>query len=162
MSAPPLKVNGERNPAEVYNDFRSSVLQILSAHRTPISVTVPNGNAVPVQHLEGEGVEHLDGDGVNKSGGKGINKSGDGVVKKSGDERRSVDGDSKRQRADLDTEPLSADRDAEWRPINRDVKRLPTGIAVVHAPSLAKTVDSNLQPLKYPTVVCVMGECGKK
>ncbi|XP_050527021.1 adenylate kinase isoenzyme 5 isoform X2 [Daktulosphaira vitifoliae] len=28
-----ISVNGERSPSEVYNDFRSSVLQILSAHR---------------------------------------------------------------------------------------------------------------------------------
>lgn len=34
------KVNGERSPVEVYNDFRSSVLQILSAYKAP--VTVPN------------------------------------------------------------------------------------------------------------------------
>lgn len=37
------KVNGERSPAEVYNDFRSSVLQILSAHKAPMPVKVPNG-----------------------------------------------------------------------------------------------------------------------
>lgn len=37
------KVNGERSPTEVYNDFRSSVLQILSAHKSPAPVAVPNG-----------------------------------------------------------------------------------------------------------------------
>jgi len=41
------KVNGERSPTEVYNDFRSSVLQILSAHKSPAPVTVANGT-VPV------------------------------------------------------------------------------------------------------------------
>jgi len=37
------QVNGERNPTEVYNDFRSSVLQILSAHKSAVPVVVPNG-----------------------------------------------------------------------------------------------------------------------
>lgn len=36
-------MNGERNPTDVYNDFRSSVLQILSAHQGPVHVVVPNG-----------------------------------------------------------------------------------------------------------------------
>lgn len=40
-----IKVNGERSPTEVYNDFRSSILQILSAYKAPVPVTVPNGNA---------------------------------------------------------------------------------------------------------------------
>lgn len=41
------KVNGERSPTEVYSDFRSSVLQILSAHKNPAPVAVANGT-VPV------------------------------------------------------------------------------------------------------------------
>lgn len=44
------KVNGERSPAEVYTDFRSSVLQILSAHKSPAPVAVANGT-VPVDGL---------------------------------------------------------------------------------------------------------------
>jgi hypothetical protein len=36
-------VNGERSPTEVYNDFRSSVLQILSAYKSPAPVVVANG-----------------------------------------------------------------------------------------------------------------------
>jgi len=43
------KVNGERSPTEVYNDFRSSVLQILSAHKSPAPVSVANGT-VPVDN----------------------------------------------------------------------------------------------------------------
>lgn len=43
------KVNGERSPTEVYNDFRSSVLQILSAHKSPAPVAVANGT-VPVDN----------------------------------------------------------------------------------------------------------------
>ncbi|XP_015373047.1 PREDICTED: adenylate kinase isoenzyme 5 [Diuraphis noxia] len=42
-----ISVNGERSPTEVYNDFRSSVLQILSAHKSPTTVAVTNGT-VPV------------------------------------------------------------------------------------------------------------------
>lgn len=44
-----FKVNGERSPTEVYSDFRSSVLQILSAHKgsAPAVVVVPNGDARP-------------------------------------------------------------------------------------------------------------------
>lgn len=41
-----MKVNGERNPTEVYNDFRSSILQILSAHKSSIPADIPNGTAV--------------------------------------------------------------------------------------------------------------------
>lgn len=38
-------MNGERSPTEVYNDFRSSVLQTLSAHQATTSLTqLPNGN----------------------------------------------------------------------------------------------------------------------
>lgn len=43
------KVNGERSPSEVYSDFRSSVLQILSAHKSPAPVAVANGT-VPVDN----------------------------------------------------------------------------------------------------------------
>ncbi|XP_022174569.1 adenylate kinase isoenzyme 5 [Myzus persicae] len=42
-----ISVNGERSPTEVYSDFRSSVLQILSAHKNPAPVAVANGT-VPV------------------------------------------------------------------------------------------------------------------
>lgn len=38
-----ISVNGERSPTEVYNDFRSSVLQILSAYKSPAPVIVANG-----------------------------------------------------------------------------------------------------------------------
>ncbi|XP_060848163.1 uncharacterized protein LOC132927686 [Rhopalosiphum padi] len=38
-----ISVNGERSPTEVYNDFRSSVLQILSAYKSPAPVVVANG-----------------------------------------------------------------------------------------------------------------------
>lgn len=67
------KVNGERNPAEVYNDFRSSVLQILSAHKNSTSVAIPNGMAV---HLNNDTVRqgqentthlHSDGSGNNQT-----------------------------------------------------------------------------------------------
>ncbi|CAI6355854.1 unnamed protein product [Macrosiphum euphorbiae] len=44
-----ISVNGERSPTEVYNDFRSSVLQILSAHKSPAPVAVANGT-VPVDN----------------------------------------------------------------------------------------------------------------
>ncbi|XP_025405073.1 adenylate kinase isoenzyme 5 [Sipha flava] len=39
-----ISINGERSPIEVYNDFRSSVLQILSAHKNPVPIAIPNGN----------------------------------------------------------------------------------------------------------------------
>ncbi|XP_025198830.1 adenylate kinase isoenzyme 5 [Melanaphis sacchari] len=38
-----ISVNGERSPTEVYNDFRSSVLQILSSYKSPAPVIVANG-----------------------------------------------------------------------------------------------------------------------
>jgi len=53
-----LKVNGERSPTEVYNDFRSSVLQILSAHKSPAPVAVANGT-VPVDN-QGTGPPEVD------------------------------------------------------------------------------------------------------
>lgn len=45
------KVNGERSPTEVYNDFRSSVLQILISHKSPAPVAVTNGT-VPVDRSD--------------------------------------------------------------------------------------------------------------
>ncbi|VVC25870.1 Hypothetical protein CINCED_3A019684 [Cinara cedri] len=157
-----ISVNGERNPTEVYNDFRSSVLQILSAHRTPVPVTVPNGNAVPVpplkgddvEHLDGSGVEHLDDDGVEHLDGDGVERPGD-----DGAERRPADRDAKRQRADRDTEPRPADRDAERRPADRGAKRRAGDMAAVHTP-VSKTGDNESRPTKYPTVVCVVGGPG--
>lgn len=130
-----VKVNGERNPTEVYSDFRSAVLQILSAHRTPVPAIVPNGNyTAPVQHSAGlgGGVRRPDDD---DDGGGGVRRPDD-----------NDDGGAGPRPTDRDAVPLPAGRDAE-----RDAQRRPA----------AKTAGEKPQPTKCPTVVCVVGEYGK-
>lgn len=140
-----VKVNGERNPTEVYSDFRSSVLQILSAHRTSVPVIVSSGNhTAPVIVPSGNHtapVQHSDDGG----GGGGVERPDHGDDD-DGAGRRPTDRDADPPLAGRDTDPLPAGQDAE-----RDARRRPD----------AKTAGDDPQPTKYPTVVCVVGECGK-
>lgn len=51
-----LQINGERNPAEVYNDFRVAVLRIIGAQRSSATVNpMPNGKITTVSsHINAE------------------------------------------------------------------------------------------------------------
>ncbi|KAK7604835.1 hypothetical protein V9T40_006021 [Parthenolecanium corni] len=51
-----VSINGERNPAEVYNDFRVAVLRIIGSQRTSVTNNaVPNGKVITVSaHTHGE------------------------------------------------------------------------------------------------------------
>jgi len=130
------KVNGERSPTEVYNDFRSSVLQILSSHKSPAPVAVANGT-VP---LDNPGTVPVDSQGTVPVGSQGAMPV---------DSHGTVPVDSQGA--------VHVDSQGMGQPVV-DVERPSSHRAVDLVPE-PRATDLVSKPETFPRTICVVGEC---